>query len=305
MSLTDRSPNGGAAPRETVGPGSASYVLGSGPSLLDLTSEERTRLTREPFVFAMNKYLLFWDKIGVEPSHTFLADTHYPAYEVLARSLARSRELRRPPRFHLHRYYRDYINVGPAARYFDLVLRARLIHNGGWRGRYLEFDPTPNFFAASTHNFEPMVWARSFEEQLYFYRGSLSILLNLICILNPGRPIYLLGVDMNTPESFYEEEMARDASLHDKWRAIGEREAAHPTVLQYESIPGILEKWPFIWESCLEAGCPIYNVNPASMLVERGLCEARPLSFTEGGEPMGSLESATPTPTPHSTPDRK
>lgn len=286
-----------------MGSGSASYVLGSGPSLLALTSEERARLSREPFVFAMNKYLMFWDKIGIEPSHTFLADTHFPAYEVLARSLARSSELRRSPRFHLHRYYRDYINVEPVVRYFDFVLRARLIHNGGWSGRYLKFDPTPNFFEASTHNFEPMVWARSFEEPLYFYRGSLSILLNLICIVNPGQPIYLLGVDMNTPESFYEKEIARDTSLHDKWRAIGEREAAHPTVLQYESIPGILEKWPFIRESCLEAGCPIYNVNPKSMLVERGLCDARPLPFAAGEESTESRESASPAPTP--APDRK
>lgn len=261
---------------DTGGTPHATYVLGSGPSLLRLTESEKRFLGNEPFVFAMNKYLLYWDKVGVHPSHYFLADTHTPAYLVLHRSARRARELARPPLFCIHRTYAQFVNAGLGTKLGSL----RDVARESWRTRTpLGFLNLPRvlFFDSSIHNDRPLEWAASLAEPLYFYRGSLTVLLNLATILNPGRPIYLLGVDMNTPVSFYEEEIARDPRLHDRYRAIGLREGVHPTVAAVSGIPGILDRWDFVSRSCAAAGCTIYNTNPDSLLVEKGLCGFRAL----------------------------
>jgi hypothetical protein len=248
------------------------YILGSGPSLTRLDDAQRRFLDAQPFVFAMNKYLLYWDRIGVHPSHFFLADTHFPAYLVLQRSVRRASELRRAPLFCLHRDYARFVNAPLGTRMRALPAMARLLWRA--RGTPVHFLSVPEvlFFDSGITNDLPLVWARSLDEPLYFYRGSLSVLLNLATILNPGRPIHLLGVDMNTPAAFYEDAVARERRLHDRYRAIGEREGVHPTVAAIDGIPGILHRWDFMARSCAEAGCPIDNANPQSLLVQRGLC---------------------------------
>lgn len=255
-----------------------SYVLGSGPSIMDLSEDERLRLSAQPFVFAMNKYLLFWEKVGIAPTHYFLIDTHFPAYAVLQRTIERSKELPRPVQYCLGYRFRPFVNqpfLGKICHY--RALKRVTQNDRGFQGHFLSVE-NPLFFKHVIDLFAPFSWADSLHEPLYYFRGSLTILLNLITILNPGNPIYLIGVDMNTHRSFYDEELAADQMLRDDFHAIGEKTGKHPTVVEKEAgggnvVPGLLDKWDLIREACEKRGCVIRNINPKSMLVQEGKCE--------------------------------
>src|SRR4029453_12249098 len=49
-------------------------ILGSGPGLLELSDTEKDYLRQSPTV-AMNRYLAFWDLVGIWPTFVYLADT--------------------------------------------------------------------------------------------------------------------------------------------------------------------------------------------------------------------------------------
>lgn len=248
-------------------PGSPSFVLGSGPSLLDLTMDERNALSRAPFVFAMNKYVLYWDRLGVHPSHYFLADTHPPAGIVLRETARRARELHRPMRFCLNEAYRAIVNVPGTEKLRALPALAR----ASWRHRaLLRFVDSPGalFFSNPVRNDAPLRWAKSLEKPLYFYRGSLTILLNLATILNPGNPIVLLGVDLDAPGHFFGSQLPR--ALRDRYGDAGAREGIHPTHAEIDGVPGILHRWDFVRASCEACGCPIFGASRKSLLVREG-----------------------------------
>lgn len=259
-----------------------SVILGSGPSILDLTPGQKELLSRSPFVFGMNKYLMFWDVVGVHPSHFFLFDHHFPAYAVLQKSVERAPELRRYPLFCLRNSYRPFVNKGSLGKRLH---RRKLEHiasnDHGFEARFLDIERVMYYWSTDSL-FAKLRWADSLWQKLYYYRGSLSVLMNLATILNPRQPIYLLGVDMNTPLAFYQEQLDAMPMLRDRFHARGEQSGKHPTVVEHQlkdgrSVPGILERWPFLRESCEARGCPIYNVNPESLLVQEGLAEHRPL----------------------------
>lgn len=264
------------------GTAGASFVLGSGPSILDITDRQREWLSAQPFVFAMNKYLLFWEIAGIQPSHFFLLDSHFPAYAVLQESVEIAQSLDRPPLFCLRDTYRRYVNQHPIMQWMrkpGLLKQTKNEH--GFVPEFLEID-NPLFFKSTDSLHAELKWADNLNQVLYYYRGSLTVLLNLITILNPNQPIYLLGVDMNTADSFYQDELNQRPMLRDQFHSVGEKAGKHPTVVERtlkggKKMPGILDRWPFIKESCEARGCPIYNTNPNSMLVEEGLAEHRPL----------------------------
>jgi len=262
--------------------GNPSFILGSGPSIFDLNEEQKRWLSMQPFVFAMNKYLMFWDKVGIHPSHFFLIDTHFPAYAVLEKSIARKHELKKPVKFCLGYRFRPFVNQGLFGKFRNFYALKKVTKNDRrYTGRFLEIE-SPLFFDHQTNLFKEHKWAESLSEPLYYFRGSLTILLNLITILNPRNPIYLLGVDMNTNRTFYDEELQADPLLRDNFHVIGEKTGKHPTVVEMKvrdgrNVGGLLDKWEFIQKSCELAGCPIYNCNSQSLLVESGLCEYSPI----------------------------
>lgn len=256
----------------------ASYILGSGASLAQLTTAEREFLSKQPFVFAMNKYLMYWDIIGVHPSHYVQADTHWPAYAVVQRAAERLPELNRAPVFCLYgNYFRYFINQPWPLKLKNYRWLRRIRRQGrGYPVRFLTL-PEVLYFDHVHWTDGPQQWADSLDEPLYIYRGSLALVLNLATLLNPGGDIYLLGVDMNTPESFYDDEIKNEPLFQDWTRDVAARENVHPTVATIDGKPGILHQWEFIQQACANRGSTIYNVNPHSLLVEEGWCATRPV----------------------------
>ncbi|HJX62727.1 MAG TPA: hypothetical protein VJ860_02110 [Polyangia bacterium] len=221
------------------------FVLGSGPSMLELEAEERQYLQEQQTV-AMNRYLIFWEKLGIWPKYVFLADMHPPAPRVLELTLARIFQSKHPPRLWLNRHYRVSCPLALETQFFY------------W-----------DYFRGGVES-----WASSCDDHLYFWRGSLSSLLNLLTIKRVGRKIKLVGVDLGRPGTFFDDELRSYPELlppDDVGRPM------HTTAIPRDGKGGIQEKWPWMMEQIRRAGMDLVCCNPQSLLVEQGLCEYEPI----------------------------
>lgn len=254
------------------------YVLGSGPSLLELNAAERAHVAAHLSV-GMNKYLLFWGKAGIFPSHFFLADIHYPAVRVYEESVAAVRAAGRPVHFLLDASYRARYGGGRLRRVRNHAWSLGLRRRHGFRPD-LSCVPEQATYFTRWHGWnDPKVWARSLEEKLFFHRGSLSCLLNLLCVLRLGEEIKLLGVDLNTPRSFFEDALAERRYLQDAYMRMQDIGATkmHMTAAAYRGMGGIQEVWPFIQAQVETAGLRLVCCSRASLLVEEELCPYAPV----------------------------
>ena len=59
------------------------YIIGSGPSLLDLTKEEIQHLNHSQYTLSLNCYLEHWEKIGLLPKCHMMADGQFPTIKML------------------------------------------------------------------------------------------------------------------------------------------------------------------------------------------------------------------------------
>jgi hypothetical protein len=254
------------------------YVLGSGASMLALRPEERAYLATQTTV-AMNKYLLFWELIGVWPSHFFLADIHYPALRVYEESVGIARAHPEPPHFLLDRTYRRRYGRGPLRRVMNMPFQLKQYRRHGYWYDPGATPPAATYFKR-THGWEsPELWGKTLDDRMYFYRGSLSVLLNLLTVLGLGRRIKLLGVDLGTPGSFYDGRLADKPYLADAYLHMQQSGAitTHMTAATFQGMPGIQAQWPFIQRSVESAGFELSCCNPDSLIVQQGLCPHAPV----------------------------
>ncbi|MFC2023765.1 hypothetical protein ACFLT5_03395 [Chloroflexota bacterium] len=255
----------------------AAYIIGSGASLLDLSAEERQYLNHHANTLAMNKYLLFYEKVGVIPKNLFLSDRHFPAQRVFFESIDRARQLRPPPRYFANRYYKRLFHWAPTRLWWNLRERLRiLLRNGYWIPLTLNYRNL-DFFDSGLANDRSFCWARSLMEELYFYRGSLTTAINLASIVFPGCHIYLVGVDLNSDVAFYADEIERRHDLLDQYHEIGRNEEKHPTAVTIQGYPGIQSVMPKIVKLLRADGVQLLCCNPDSLLARLRICKYAPI----------------------------
>ncbi|MFM1920864.1 MAG: hypothetical protein RLZZ303_2498 [Candidatus Hydrogenedentota bacterium] len=254
------------------------YVLGSGASLLRLGPEECARVERGPAV-AMNKYLLFWELAGIWPSHYFLADIHYPALRVYEESVAIARTRKPAPHFLLDESYRLRYGGGFAKRMRNLPFQLRQRWRHGYTYQPSSLPAGATYFKRCHRWAAPQIWGETLDDLMYFHRGSLSVLINLLTVLRLGRHIKLLGVDLGTPGSFYDEAIQSRPYLFDDYMRLQQSGAVkeHVTAATFQGMPGIQAKWPFIQENVERRGFRLSCCNPDSLLVREGLCPYAPV----------------------------
>ncbi len=227
-------------------------ILGSGPSLLELTDAEREALRRGPTV-AMNRYLAFWDLVGVWPTYVFLADRLGVAPRVLDRSIQIALGSANPPIF--------------------------LLENG-FRLRMPETLPTVYFLRPD--NKPQLDWADSLDARLYSFRGSLTTLLNLCSVLRLAPRIRLVGVDLDRPGAFFDSARAGHPGLFNPWDDEAAEQGLHATVASIERWGGaragtILDRWPELTECLRTRGIQLGCAGATSLLVKRELCQVDPI----------------------------
>lgn len=224
------------------------FVLGSGRSLLELSSAEK-EVIKSGTTLAMNKYLLYWELIGIWPEYSFLADAHHPSTEVLTRKIEKvcKEKDKITPRFLLSKDYEDW----PLSSLAPVFFKRRI-------------DNTDSFY-----------WADTIEDFMYFHRGSLTCLLNLITVMKLSKRVTLLGIDLNDGEAFYQKEYNKDLSLHDVWESYRNAGKSHPTAIEILNIPPIQARLPEVFKKMKESGIEVTCYNPSSLLVKEGICPKR------------------------------
>lgn len=253
------------------------FVLGSGESILDLTDEQKQYIARGTCV-AMNKYLLFWEKVGIWPTHYFLADAHYPAIRVYQETYRIVRSSGNSVHYLLDsKFARKFgeESLGRQSLYANLLsfghnlLKYRYLYKP-----WLHPSPVTYFKRPHAYISHPR-WAHSIDEPLYFFRGSLTVLINLLTVLGLGRTIKLVGVDLNT-DNFFSSEISRRPELFDVHLRgmMKDAEKIHPTEKSLNgSLPGICDKFPEVLEHVERSGFKLVCCNPDSLLVTKGKCD--------------------------------
>ncbi len=253
------------------------YVIGSGASLNDLSSEERNYLNNHPCTLAFNKYLLFSRLIGVTPTDFFLADRHFPAHIVFARSLEISRKLQKPLTLYLERFYAKYLDTGLLSLLNGLRHRFIVWRKYGYWIPLSIVGTRARYCYNILSNDLPFRWAATLDEPLYFYRGSLVSAVNLATIIYPGRDIKLLGVDLYSNAYFYGDLAVEYPELVDRFYNAGVQQGQHPTVLGPGSSSSILSVMPQIVSHLKSLGVNLLCCNAKSLLVTQKICAYNPV----------------------------
>ncbi|EGJ30477.1 hypothetical protein LYNGBM3L_50360 [Moorena producens 3L] len=226
------------------------FVIGSGPSLLDLTQEEKNYISSKTSV-AMNRYILYWDLIGIWPQFIFMADAigiGKKAFKQVELKLLNTEK--KLPIFILENYFKSFVH--------------------------------PNllsiFFIRDTSKGENLKWANSLNENIFYRRGSLTCLLNVLAILRIAPVIKLIGIDLNRGGTFFDSELNRYPELINPWDQEAKAKNVHATVGEVYGWKGsMLDHWPDLNKNLVNAGIKVYCCNRDSLLVQSDLSEYRPI----------------------------
>lgn len=257
------------------------YVFGTGRSLLDLTRVERDYLHQHPRTLAINRYYMYYEKLGVLPKMLFLADFNYFADLILRSTIDKLNETGHRLPFYVNRSYLDFYRT-PWYRQRVFKHRARRM----MRRRY-DYEPPgtlpdySNLIGMPVANETPRFdWASDLQGPLYHRRGSLSTALNLVNILYPGCSVKLLGIDLSSPGYFYDEAITdanRDQWVDEKYKnsvQAGSHAAARPK--NHDPVT-LTDVTGWIQTEFRRQGLDIFNCNRESLLVTRNVTPYAPV----------------------------
>ncbi|EDY80616.1 hypothetical protein VDG1235_230 [Verrucomicrobiia bacterium DG1235] len=223
------------------------FLLGSGASLAKLTPAER-KVIRESASIALNKYLIYWDEIGIWPTYTALSDIHFPTSRVMAEKLkVVSQNLDKPiPRFVLTEEYQTWGLEGIEPMYFK-----------------------------RPHGEGDHPWAQAPDEPMFYHRGSLTCILNFLTVHRIAPKVTMIGVDLNSASSFYDQRYQQDTHLHDMWESFKKKNNIHPTAAEVNSVPPVQAILPMVFDKMRELGIEPSCYNDDSLLITDSLCPLR------------------------------
>lgn len=176
--------------------GRPSYVIGNSWQLNSLSDDEKAALDQEPFVFVCNLFPQHWKHLGFRPTVWAMGDTYNPpGCEILSRQLdaIREDEVLRARLRHM------FVCIeSPAAK--DIVakstLRVTLYSRGDWTRREQKL-------------------ATSLDETIYHFGSTLTDVVNLALILNPGNEVRLIGCQYgNRSGHFYNSQTGTTSNHH-------------------------------------------------------------------------------------------
>lgn len=233
--------------------GDCVYVLATGPSLSKITEEEK-RVISASLSVGMNRYVLFWEKFGIWPNFFFLGDIYVAAPAIFIEACSVILREKRPICLLADEYYRAAAPVTHPAVFFNR-----------WH-----------------KDTDEAQWAESLDEKLFFWRGSLTCLVNLLCVMKVAPKIKLVGVDLNRPGSYFASEVKANPNLEDPKNIQAEKLGVHSTTMKGVSgEAGIEAKWPYLMQRAKANGVEIVCCNPDSLLVQAGVCPHEPIITPE------------------------
>ena len=226
------------------------FIIGSGQSLLRLSEEQKHHIAFRPSL-AFNKYLLFWQKVGIIPDYYVWMDRHDPSRHLFSRLCDEINSL-----FTMHDRPQLLFTRQLFAQAVKLPCEVLFIDND--ERRWLDA------------NFQDGRWATSFAEPIFHYRSTLTDCINIAHILFPAATIKLVGVDLNSAEYFFDEEFLADPSLHDATTPLHDRGKRHPSAssnIYGQPSPGVQHSIPFILVQLRKTGAKLVCCNSDGLLV--------------------------------------
>jgi hypothetical protein len=254
------------------------YILGSSDTLLELTGAERELLNASPYTLAMNKFYLFRDKVGIEPTDLVLLDFHYPTHRVVDALLESMAGVAEPPTCYLDRYYERLLYKPYLHPHFNLNQRLHLLRHHGYIPSLFKRQPANLRFV--NHLFAwygDFRWANSLEDPLYWLHGSLVCAINLAYLIYPVRHISLVGVELNRSGHFFDEELALRPDLQDRHYRSKWEQSLHVTATAEKDGKTLLDGIGWECEELRQRGVTLSSASGRSLLVEKGVLDYRPL----------------------------
>ena len=253
------------------------FILGSGESINSLTKQERNYINKSKLKISFNKYYAFFELSGIEPNHIYFYDTFSRAsISMLRFIIAKANKNRNPINFIL----KSDKNIHFTSNRLFYYLGCRLKKYNVPKVRQREF-----FYIQSHHKIELVrttkmmdgeIWAKSINEPLFHFRGSLTSVLNYVSICYPGYNIKLVGVDFNSSKYFFDEEMEKlDFETSDWTSKLMQKEKKHFSIIEYEGTT-MLDKFGYVVK-CLSNTNKIYSCNENSELVKKKLIKYKPV----------------------------
>lgn len=226
------------------------YFFGSGSSLFQITKEEKQRIigADDTAVCALNKYFLFWRKIGIWPDYVALFDYHDEAIRLLWKMY-------------------DLANRESSA---SLPPPMFLLSNGL---KLFSSTSYPHNFCGVGEWAKPYKnWATSSEEPMHWMGTSVTSMLNFLGTLKIANEIRILGVDLVNSPYFYHNEIMEPQ--HDDIRTaplVTTTEGSyHPTAKQPHGPDGILNQFKVARNGLRAQGVELFVSNKSSLLFTTG-----------------------------------
>jgi len=268
-------------------PGRDIFLLGSGRSVLVLNDAEREYINGSDCRLAVNKFMAFHASSGLRPSHVFFLDDYDEScrrmlryiFDVCREDGISGLTFVLPPSAR-RRVFVD----GPWASVADamLLMLKRL-------AKFIKGDrhpTTPGYTAPRGCRFEFVThhrwneggaWANSLREPLFHFHGSLTSALNYLSVQYPGRRIKLVGVDLDGPDYFFQSELEKVEFEWRDWTSSVTASSGMHFSAQVHEGSTMLDRFDFVVERLRSSGNELYATNPASLLVQRGYVEFKPV----------------------------
>lgn len=232
------------------------FILGSGSSVLELSEEEKEYIRGSQSI-AMNRFILFWETAGIWPSFVFLADSLGVAWRVFAKT------------------------VEMILQESDCDRPTLLLESEFELAVPLSLDAL--FFRRDDRLGNNHKLAESIDQQLFFHRGSLTSLLNLVWVLRLAPHVRLVGIDLNRPGTFFEEKKydRRYADVFNPWDDVASSQGVHATVANMAGLgwgnDSMLDQFDLLLTELKSRGVTVTSANESSLLVQEGFCKFDPV----------------------------
>lgn len=255
-------------------------VLGCGKSILDLTKEEIDHVNHCKVVIAMNKYMAFYKKIGIIPTHVYFVDDHENSRRFLEYifDICKSDNLEGLT-FVISKSLKPILYTSKISKlslaiknsWADFLESVKLVcirHFFTKRRNYIQGPLHSTFhFISLTDWLQGGSWANSLKDALFHYRCSLTTILNYCTIVAPKKDIYLLGNDFNGSEYFFEADLkALTFDWTDWTTSITKKKNKHFSFIEYQGTK-IQDAFPKILSYLKKAQTNLYCTNSESLLV--------------------------------------
>lgn len=263
----------------------AVIILGCGESIKSLKQEEIDFINNCKIKIAMNKFMGFYDLTGIIPNCVYFHDELDNSFFMYRYILEKcKKENVENLTIFTNKHFKGLSsNYG---LFYLLFLKLRVIikwyifNRMNWKAdkiykdlplKKIEIPKSCKFISLELEPYDQgKNWAKSINEKLFNYKGSLSSILNLCSILSPNTPIYLVGNDFNGSKYFFQEALEKlNIPTSDFSTEIVKKNNKHMSFIPTENGKTFSDKVPYIIKQLQETGNTLYCTNPNSLLVTK------------------------------------